>query len=199
MNWLGLGVLLYLLVFVIAAMGWRSFVVWRKTGVNPYKLGSSDSAHDFAGRGFKWVAAGIAVVAGACAFFPDAYDRLTIKGWPQQDTISFAGIVLMTIALAWVLVAQSQMGASWRIGIDTSVPTVLVQRGLFRYSRNPIFLGMRVCLLGILLALPNAANFTLCALGEVLLQIQVRLEEEHLGKLHGSAYQEYRDRTRRWL
>jgi protein-S-isoprenylcysteine O-methyltransferase Ste14 len=36
-------------------------------------------------------------------------------------------------------------------------------------------------------------------LKDVLMQIQVRLEEEHLTRVHSPAYQAYRLRTRRWL
>lgn len=199
MNWAAVGVMAYLLVFVFVAMGWRSYVVWRMTGINPYNLRASESAHDYVGRWFRLVIVGIVIVAAFCAFFPTTYDLIRIHGWEQHDTASLAGFTLMTIALGWVLVAQAQMGASWRIGIDNAHLTALVQHGLFRYSRNPIFLGMRICLLGLLLVLPNAVNLTLCVLGEVLIQIQVRLEEEHLTKLHGAAYDEYRRRTRRWI
>jgi len=199
MNWIGLGVLAYLVIFVVTAMGWRSYVVWRKTGINPYKLGTSQSAHDYVGRCFKIVIVGILMVAAAYAFIPAVHDLIRIQGWPQRNDVTLFGFVLMTVALGWVLVAQIQMGASWRIGIDDVHTTALVQRGLFNLSRNPIFLGMRVCLLGLFLALPNALSLTLCVLGEVLIQIQVRLEEQHLAKLHGPAYDEYRRRTRRWI
>jgi protein-S-isoprenylcysteine O-methyltransferase Ste14 len=34
-----------------------------------------------------------------------------------------------------------QMGDSWRIGIDQEQKTSLVRHGVFKLSRNPIFLG----------------------------------------------------------
>ncbi len=50
------------------------------------------------------------------------------------------------------------MGNSWRIGIDTEHRTELVQRGVFRISRNPIFVGMIVTLLGLFLTIPNVVT-----------------------------------------
>jgi protein-S-isoprenylcysteine O-methyltransferase Ste14 len=91
------------------------------------------------------------------------------------------------------------MGNAWRIGIDRTTATDLVQTGLFQYSRNPIFLGMRLNLLGLFLVLPNAAMLAIWLVGDVLMQIQVRLEEAHLHQLHGDAYHFYRQRVRRWL
>lgn len=199
MNWIGLGALIYLLLFVLAAMVWRSYRVWKMTGINPYRLGATPSVHDYVGRWFKLVIVGIALVAALSAFFPAGYDTLRIHGWPQTTVTSLIGFGLMTIALIWVLIAQAHMGASWRIGIDDANTTALVRGGLFQFSRNPIFLGMRICLLGLLLVLPNAVNLALCILGEVLIQIQVRLEEQHLSKLHGVEYDAYRTSTRRWI
>jgi protein-S-isoprenylcysteine O-methyltransferase Ste14 len=91
------------------------------------------------------------------------------------------------------------MGASWRIGIDRSRRTELVQAGVFGVSRNPIFLGMRVTLLGLFLVLPNALSLAVLVLGEALVQIQVRLEETHLASLHPEDCAAYRVRVRRWL
>jgi len=57
-----------------------------------------------------------------------------------------------------------------------------VQTGIFRRSRNPIFLGMIATLIGFFLTIPNALTLLLLALGFVLIQNQVRLEEEFLIK-----------------
>ena len=77
--------------------------------------------------------------------------------------------------------------------------TELVARGLFARSRNPIFLGMRVSLLGFFFLLPNAVTLLTLVLGEVLVQLQVRLEEDFLTKAQGDAYRAYCRRVRRWL
>jgi protein-S-isoprenylcysteine O-methyltransferase Ste14 len=95
--------------------------------------------------------------------------------------------------------AQETMGRSWRIGVDTSVRTDLVIHGVFAISRNPVFLGMRIVLLGLFLILPNALSLLILVLADTLMQVQVRLEEQHLLALHGDAYREYGRRTRRWI
>ncbi len=109
------------------------------------------------------------------------------------------GFTLHNISLIWIAAAQAQMGSSWRIGIDTQNQTKLVQTGLFRLSRNPIFLGMRLNLLGLFLVLPNAVTLVILLLGDALIQIQVRLEETHLSEAHGEGYQAYCQQVRRWL
>jgi len=41
---------LYLLAYFGAAFFWRSFMVWKRTGVNPIVFKGSDDAHDFIER-----------------------------------------------------------------------------------------------------------------------------------------------------
>ena len=77
--------------------------------------------------------------------------------------------------------------------------SALARKGLFNVSRNPIFLGMRASLLGFLLTLPNAFSLASVVLADVLMQIQVRLEEQHLVSEHGADYENYRKQVRRWI
>jgi protein-S-isoprenylcysteine O-methyltransferase Ste14 len=190
---------LYLLIYVAAAFVVRSLLVWRRTGINPYRLGDADNAHDFIGRLFRLAFVVVGVMIG-CYFVGDAfYTYLLPIQWLQAPPLVMVGLALLVGSLVWIVIAQAQMGSSWRIGIDHDHATQLVQRGVFKLSRNPIFLGMRLTLLGFFLVLPNAVSLVVLVLGEALMQIQVRLEEAHLAQLHGAAYDMYRQHTRRWL
>jgi protein-S-isoprenylcysteine O-methyltransferase Ste14 len=75
----------------------------------------------------------------------------------------------------------------------------LVEKGLFTLSRNPIFFGMRAALFGFFLTLPNAFTLLAIVLADVLMQIQVRLEEEFLQSAHGESYENYCRKVRRWI
>lgn len=199
MTMLKLFLLVYMVLFFGAAFFWRSYRVWRRTGVNPYKLGGSDSAHDFIGRLFRVTNLAVLATVVIYASSDTLYQSLVPIPWLTHWVLVLIGVVLLLIALLWVLIAQAQMGDSWRIGIDSEVKTALVQQGIFRLSRNPIFLGMQVMLLGLLLVLPNAVTLAIAVLGVALIQIQVRLEEDHLLRLHGEDYRAYQRRVRRWL
>ncbi|HVG04079.1 MAG TPA: methyltransferase [Burkholderiaceae bacterium] len=190
--------LIYYFVVFIVAFVFRSLLVYRSTGINPLVLPSSEDAYGYVGRAFKVVIAGIAAVIIALAIWPEAqvyFGRWNALG---ARAVAFAGWALLIASLVWLLIAQAQMGASWRIGIDKR-RTDLVQHGLFRLSRNPIFLAMRVNLLGLFLVFPSAVTAALLAAGEILMQVQVRLEEQHLMNLHGRIYVDYQAKVRRWL
>lgn len=189
----------YLFIYVLAAFVWRSFLVWKRTGINPVVFKGTDSAHDYVGRLFRLLFALIVIVVFIYSFWPDGYRSFMPVEWLEHSLVKRTGVTLLILSLAWIVLAQAQMGHSWRIGIDEEHRTSLVVKGVFGLSRNPIFLGMILTLIGLFLTLPNAATLLILVLGFVLIQIQVRLEEEFLGRVHGSDFDEYRRRVRRWL
>ena len=189
----------YLAAYLFAAFFWRSFLVWKRTGVNPLVFKGSDNAHDLIGRVFKLLFAAVVAAVAVFSLSERLYEYLTPIAWLERPWLRWAGVVLLLISLAWTVVAQAQMGESWRIGIDEERRTPLVRKGVFGLSRNPIFLGMMLTLLGLFLVTPNALTLLVLGLGVVLIQIQVRLEEEFLTGAHGADYEEYRRGVRRWL
>lgn len=190
---------LYLIVYFFAAFLWRSFVVCKKTGVNPVVFKGADDAHDFIGRIFKVIFALIIAVVLVYSLSPEVYQYSVPIRWLEHRWVTWVGVALLLLSLAWTVLAQAQMGQSWRIGIDSEHRTSLVQVGVFSISRNPIFLGMTFTLLGLFLVIPNAVTLLTFVMGAVLIQVQVRLEEEFLGKTHGEEYSAYCRRVCRWF
>ena len=112
--------------------------------------------------------------------------------------VALAGLGLLALALALVACAQRQMGASLRVGIAAE-PTALVRTGLFRWVRNPIFLGMLLGLAGVVLVAPSPWSVAVWLAGAAAIGVQTRLEEEHLRARHGEAYLAYASRVGRFL
>jgi len=189
----------YLIAYVLAAFLWRSYMVWKRTGVNPVVFKGSDDAHDFIGRIFKLLFALVAGVVLAYSLWPELYRYSVPIEWLDHTWLKWVGMALLLLSLFWTVLAQAQMGESWRIGIDRKHQTPLVQAGVFGFSRNPIFLGMMFTLLGLFLVIPNAFTLLAFVMGVVLIHIQVRLEEEFLSRAHGEDYASYCRRVRRWL
>ena len=174
-------------------------MVYRTTRINPYVLGGTDSAYDYIGVIFRLTFLAVVGVIILFSLFSGFYEYAVPINWLERDFVRWFGLVLLFGSLVWTAIAQMQMGASWRIGIDKKNQTELVEKGLFTVSRNPIFLGMRLALIGFFLTIPNAVTLLTMVLGDVLMQIQVRLEEEHLRNLHGEKYAEYCGKVRRWI
>ena len=194
-----LALLIYYIVLFIVAFAWRSVMVYRRSGVNPLVLPSSADAYGYVARGFKITIVGIAAVVIALALRPALQNYFGPWTVLSRPAFAYAGWALLSATLIWLVIAQVQMGNSWRIGIDNKHRTELVQHGLFARSRNPIFLAMRINLLGLFLIFPSAVTAALLVAGEILMQVQVRLAGKHLASLHGAAYDAYRAKVRRWL
>ena len=105
--------------------------------------------------------------------------------------------MLLSLVLVWI--AQSHMANSWRIGIDEKNKTELVTNGLFAYSRNPIFLGIMMANVGLMLITPNAFTLLIVSLSTISINTQIRLEESFLKSSHEKAYQDYLNQVRRWF
>lgn len=189
----------YLVAFFGVAFVWRSLRVRKMTGINPYVLGKSDNAHDFIGTVFRLTILLVAVAVGLNSVSSEILRSFGSIALPGGAALRWIGISALGVAIIWVAVAQAQMGRSWRIGIDRDNETELVQSGIFAISRNPIFLGIRVMLIGLFVVIPGALTLLAWILGDVLMQIQVRLEEEFLSGVHGETYRQYRSRVRRWI
>lgn len=196
---IGYILVVYLIFYFGAAFVLPTYRVWKRTGVNPVTFRGADTAHDYIGKLFKIVMLVLTLTVIIYALAPSFYQYLLPIVWLENRAVQYIGLGLLLLSLVWTILAQIQMGNSWRIGIDEEKETALVQTGLFRLSRNPIFLGMQITLFGFFLAAPNALTLLILVLGFVLIQIQVRLEEEFLSKTRGENYDEYRRKVRRWL
>jgi protein-S-isoprenylcysteine O-methyltransferase Ste14 len=192
-----------LLIYTIGFYGivffWRTIRTWRETGINAYQLAAKDSVQGLAGKIYRLISFSSVGAVFIFVFWDSVFFYLTPITWLEISWLSGLGLVLLFASLPWILVAQVNMGNAWRIGIDNQNPTELVTSGVFQISRNPIFLGMRLNLMGLFLVLPNAITLLTWLIGDVMLRIQVLLEEDHLAQIHGESYQDYKRSVRRWF
>ncbi|HYC05880.1 MAG TPA: methyltransferase [Azospirillaceae bacterium] len=123
-----------------------------------------------------------------------------LGGVPGYDTraVRLAALAIGTAGALVMLGSQLWMGRSWRIGVPDR-PGELVTGGPFRFSRNPVFLGMGLVLAGVFLWWPTIVSGIAAALWQLSVAIQVRLEERALEGAYGEAYRAYRARVRRWI
>lgn len=187
-------IIYFFLVFVL-----RSFLLWKKTNINPVTLNKGDDAHGYNGKVFGIISILELVIVSIYAFVPSWHMFLLPFWYLENDTLVFVGWALLILSLVFVWFAQSNMRESWRIGIDEENKTELVTNGLFAFSRNPIFLGIMIANAGLFLVLPNAFTLLIIALSTVSINTQIRLEEEFLLKKFGDQYMQYQSKVNRWL
>lgn len=195
---------LYLFVFLLAALmlvfGIPTYRIYKRTGINPVTFGKEDNAHNYIGFIFKIMIVLLILVFTINFLFPDFYRKFFVPvAYLEINAVFWTGFALLHISMLWIFIAQMQMGRSWRIGIDEKNKTELVTHGIFSISRNPIFFGMIIAMLAAFMILPNIITFFLAVGGYIIIQIQIRLEEEFLEKSFGSQYISYKKKVRRLI
>lgn len=190
---------IFLIIYFFIVFFLRSYLLWRKTKVNPLTFNKGDDAHGYNGKVFAFISIIELVVVSIYAFVP-SWNKYLLPFWYlDSDTLVIIGWVLLVISLILVSVAQSHMRESWRIGIDEKNKTKLITTGLFSVSRNPIFLSIMIANIGLFLILPNAFTLVIISLSTVSINTQIRLEEEFLIKEFGNEYQKYQNNVGRWV
>lgn len=116
-------------------------------------------------------------------------------GWAQV----FVGAVLIALGQALVILAQAQMGASWRIGIDEGAKTALVTHGLYAHIRNPIYTGLILTLIGAACVAPGPLMISAAIGTSLLIDLQTRREERFMLHVHGEVYAAWMRTTGRYL
>lgn len=199
MIWLNFYLPLYLVLYMMVAFVLPSYRTYKQTGINPITFGKTGNAHDYIGFVMKVLIALLFIAVFIYSFSDKAYQYLVPISYLMKEVFMIVGLILIHLSLLWISVAQYQMSNSWRIGIDENNKTELVTKGLFSYSRNPIFFGMIISVTGIFFILPNALTFFVMLSTYIVIQIQIRLEEEFLEKQHGQEYLSYKQTTKRLL
>lgn len=142
MIWLKFYLPVYLVLYMMVAFVLPSYRTYKQTGINPVTFGKTDNAHDYIGFVMKVLIALLFVAVFIYSFSDKIYQYLVPISYLMKDVFLIIGLILIHFSLLWISVAQYQMSNSWRIGIDENNKTELITKGLFSYSRNPIFLGM---------------------------------------------------------
>ena len=118
---------------------------------------------------------------------------------PLNKIVALAGGSLTVIAGVIILaVGMGAFGSYDRsVGKDTSE---LITGGIYRWSRNPQFIGWGLILLGISFAGRSGFALALTVLFMIVLHwYTVRLAEPYLERLHGETYLAYKQKAARWL
>jgi protein-S-isoprenylcysteine O-methyltransferase Ste14 len=188
-----------LLLFVIAG-GWRPWLQYRRHGFSGILLfrsgGLTQKLRD----------------AGTVVLFTLLFAQAVVAaGWPGKLSLLIAreslaslllygaGSLLMFAGLMLLVAGQLHLGASWRIGIEAGAKPGLVTHGLYRVSRNPIYLGLIVFVTGYALTLPTILSFVLLIALYLGIRQQVAAEEAYLVATYGEAYRDYARRVGRFL
>lgn len=135
-----------------------------------------------------------AIAAGAVVD-GDLPGRGELLGWPQLAGYAFA--------LAGLALIGASLGLFRRYGTRPEPwqpASTLIRSGIYRYSRNPMYLGMACLSIGLCIFFESIAAVLLVAGVCVLMdRFVIAREEAYLSRRFGSDYDGYKRQVRRWL
>ncbi|HUF12708.1 MAG TPA: isoprenylcysteine carboxylmethyltransferase family protein [Longimicrobiales bacterium] len=117
-----------------------------------------------------------------------------------SDAWSLAGLIPITGGIAINAAAVLAFRRRATTTDPEGQPTVLVTKGVYRFTRNPMYLGGILILLGFALLLGSSSPFSLPPLYALIARVRfLPAEERRLAAAFPAEYARYRRRTPRWL
>ncbi len=118
----------------------------------------------------------------------------------DRTLLAVAGTLLFVAGLA---IALPSAGLFRRLGTNVEPwrpATQIVSTGLYRWTRNPMYLGMALSYAGLALGVDGPIALALLPVVLAIIQTQVIAREEaYLTAKFGEDYLDYRRRVRRWI
>jgi protein-S-isoprenylcysteine O-methyltransferase Ste14 len=171
------------------------------TGIDPdvFAQQPSDGLQSYISSLSRILQVYVAVLLLAHSFAPATTWGLERLPLLNGSWVNEIGLLLGVAGLALCWYAQRTMAASWRVGIDEMNATKLITEGPFGFVRNPTYSGLFLLTLGFWLIWPTWAVLTFDLIFVIMLEVQVRCEEEYLFRHHGKSYAAYFAKTKRYI
>lgn len=186
------GYLAALTLIVLLALVATRVVLLRRTGTQALHFGNIDKT-DFL---IPPVALFYFYTVLAAAFH---WPLVSTQRLFQSNLAAWIGVALCLGGLMMLLISLISFGSSFRVGIDVDQPDELVTTGIFAVSRNPIYVGGALVLVGEFLVFPNWIPLLYLAGGLALFHRQVLREEKFMRNHYGQQYLQYCQHVRRYV
>lgn len=136
-------------------------------------------------------------VATVLAFVSGVGSIFLVRQFPAAG-LRVAGVVVGIMGVIIFALATVTMKNSWRVGIPEE-KTALITDGIYKWSRNPAFVGFDLLYLSICLMFFNIPLAVVSVWAAVMLHLQILQEEAYMHDIFGEEYEQYRKHTLRYF
>ncbi|MCX7745971.1 MAG: isoprenylcysteine carboxylmethyltransferase family protein [Clostridia bacterium] len=117
----------------------------------------------------------------------------------NEAYLSYTGTLVIGLGVGVFITAMIFMKSSWRVGIDKETKSDLITVGIYKWSRNPAFVGFNLMFLGLFLSYMNMLTFFTLLINFFALHLLILQEEKHLKTSFGEDYEKYKEKTPRYF
>lgn len=112
----------------------------------------------------------------------------------------FLVVAFVSGGLAIVLAAIRRFARAGTRVEPWAPSSAIVSCGIYRFSRNPMYFGMALVMVGLAISMASVAALAMVAVAVTVVDRAVIVREEaYLAGKFGEEYESYRRRVRRWL
>lgn len=181
-------------IFILAvfyAIYFGKMIIQKKNGITTHQIGKRKEKKLHTVETLMSVATFSVVIIQLLSIFFD---------WNIMPSgARFTGFCIAGIGDIFFLISVTYMKDSWRAGIPEKDKTKLVTDGIYKFSRNPAFVGFDFMYIGILLMFFNIGTLLFSLFSIVMLHLQILQEEKYMAKTFGEEYLEYKKKVFRYI
>lgn len=181
-------------IFILAvfyAIYFGKMIIQKKKGITTHQIGKRKEKRLHTVETLMSVATFSVVIIQLLSIFFD---------WNIMPSgARFTGFCIAGIGDIFFLISVTYMKDSWRAGIPEKDKTKLVTDGIYKFSRNPAFVGFDFMYIGILLMFFNIGTLLFSLFSIVMLHLQILQEEKYMAKTFGEEYLEYKKKVFRYI
>ena len=116
------------------------------------------------------------------------------------DLSSLLGLILILSGISLVFVSFRFMRKMKTTFIPDGTPEVLISSGPFKFSRNPIYLGMLAILVGVAFLMSSLSAIIIAFVFGIIINFTwIAHEEKKLHELFSEDWENYSSKVRRWI
>lgn len=125
---------------------------------------------------------------------------LPLPSFSYSDAFSWLGFAIIGAGTALIIISLGLFKIEGENPEPWTVSKIIIARGPYRHTRNPMYLGMAMIMLGIALWRGSAGVLFLLPVAIIIIdRLVIEREEAYLVRKFGKTYSDYQKSVRRWL
>lgn len=183
--------IIILVIFYLAYFG--KMLGQRKRGIQTNQLGVGDKAKRtrYTESILRIITTLVVIVIIVSTYLNTSFIRNMV--------VRYLGILLIGIGTVVFITAMITMRDSWRAGIPQGEKLQIITKGIYRFSRNPAFLGFDLTYIGATIAFGNVVLLLFSIVAIIMMHLQILEEERYMVTTFGGEYLTYKNRVGRYL
>lgn len=113
--------------------------------------------------------------------------------------IRIIGLIIILLGIVLLILALIAIKDNFLIGSNPNTNTSLVTSGIYKISRNPIFLGFDLLYIGLFFVFPNPINLIFTIILVWLFDGLINIEEGYLVSIHKDDYINYKSKVKKYF